>query len=170
MARPRKAVVDAVHPTRETEIRSNTTVHEPSDQPWVRPASLEAPPPRKGMVQRWIRVGVRGKDDATNASRKFREGWQPRKADTVPTDFPLPRIESGRFAGCIGVEGSILCEMPVERNEQRNKYYADIRDRATQAINDQLENASAQAGHGFGRISKVEKTTPAREVAVADDE
>jgi hypothetical protein len=163
------AAADDTHGSRESETRDNTTTHPAEDAPWTQPASLEAPPPRKGMVQRWIRVGSLGKDDATNASRKFREGWVPRKANSVPPDFPLPHIDNGKFAGCIGIEGMVLCEMTIDRNNQRNKYFQGRRDRMTDAINQQIAQSNQRIGSGFGQIVKEERSVPVREVAVQSD-
>ena len=145
-------------------------VHQVEDEPWTRPSSLEAPPKRPGYVQRWIRVGSRGTDDPTNIARKFREGWKPRPADTIPSHFHAPTISHGRYAGFVGVEGMVLCEMPEERNNQRNKYYRNKRDRMTQAVNDQLAGINTQVTPGFGPIKKLEKTKLVREVSVAPDE
>jgi hypothetical protein len=71
------------------------------------------PPARAGMDQRWIRTELGGKFDPTNWARKQREGWKARPADSVPKDFPVPRIDQGKLAGCIGIEGMILCERPL---------------------------------------------------------
>ena len=63
-----------------------------------------------------------GKDDPQNVANRMREGWQPRKADTVK-GFDVPTINHGQFDGYIGVEGMILCEAPKEMVDKRNEYY-----------------------------------------------
>lgn len=86
---------------------------------WKEPSNLEAPPPRPGYVQRWIRASVRSDADAGNLAKAARRGWTPRSADTAP-DFPAPTIKHGEFAGAIGSVDCILCERLVEL-DQREK-------------------------------------------------
>jgi hypothetical protein len=168
-ADPRKRSA-SVHGARAKQTREAEEVHEYADEPWVRPATLPHIPAREGFVQRWVRVSVRGDHDATNVSSKFREGWRPRKADTLPKDFPVPKIEQGHYTGCIGVGGNILCEMPKERNNQRNAFYRKRRERQTAAINAELAQASSHGHAGFGHIERAQKSMVVREVAAADDE
>lgn len=160
----------SLHGSREQDARDAQAVHELQDEPWVNPVSLPYIPPRRGMVQRWIRVAIRSEADPVNTARKMREGWKPRMANTVPENVPVPRIETGKYAGCIGVEGSILCEMPTERNDARNKYFSNKNQRQTDAIDARLAQESDARGSGFGP-AKVERSTKVvREVAVAADE
>lgn len=149
-----------------------TPEHELEDEPWVEPATLPRVPKRRGMVQRWIRVGLQGKADPINWARKQREGWRPRKADTVPENVPVPTISGGKFDGCIGVEGMILCEMSIERNARRNAHYKNKNTRQTASINEDLVKANRHASTAFGPIRKVEESKHVRErreVPVADD-
>src|SRR3990167_1280939 len=119
----RKKKLETTHESREQNLRVNEDVHEEEDNPWIRPASLEAPPARPGMRQRWVRVGTMGKDDPVNSMRKFREGWKPRPVESVPKNFYYPKIASGAHAGFIGVEGMLLCEMPEKRGLQRDAFF-----------------------------------------------
>lgn len=160
----RRAHDDSIHASRVQDEREAEDVHELADEPWVNPVSLPYIKPRAGMVQRWIRVAIRGEVDPVNVARKLREGWAPRKIETVPKSIPVPRIESGKYAGCIGVEGSILMEMTVERNDARNKYFAGKNQRQSDAVQQRLNEET----HG---MAKNESTTKrVREVAVAADE
>lgn len=160
------------HATRAAETRQAQEGHESWDEPWVRSGTLPEIPARTGMVQRWIRVAMRGENDATNTSRKFREGWRPRKADSLPKNFIAPTIQGGAYAGCIGVEGMLLCEMPRERNDQRNAYFARRKKTQTDAVNQQLAEASRHGSPAFGRIQKAEKTEVGRlrEVVTQEDD
>lgn len=106
------------------ESRKTHAENPPVDQ-WKPPSTLESPPPRDGYVQRWIRYSIRGNEDQENAMKKFREGWSPRDIGTIPVGFHTPTINHGQFSGFIGVEGMVLCEMPVKVNRQRTKYYQD---------------------------------------------
>ena len=131
-----------VHETRQYETWDDVDVHAEESKPWVRPTSLEAPPARPGFVQRWIRVGTMGQDDPTNVARKFREGWKPRPSTSVPATFHSPTIAHGKWAGCIGVEGMLLCEMPEKMRDKRNKHYQAKTDLVTNTIQEELQKQS----------------------------
>lgn len=131
-----------VHPTRAQEEVRPPVHGEDEDRPWTPPANLEAPPARPGYVQRWVRVSIRAEDDVTNVSQSFQEGWQPRRADTVPAKFTAPTISHGKYAGVVGVHGLILCEMPVKRNAERNAYYRNLATQQTQGVAHDLEKIS----------------------------
>lgn len=135
----------AAHPT-----RAQDPVHPPvhgadEDKPWEGAENLAAPEPRPGMAQRWIRVGVHGKDDPTNIAKSFREGWKPRRADTVPEGFEVPTIAEGKYAGVIGVHGMILCEMPKTRVAKRREYFENKTKAQTQAVARDLARVSNPA-------------------------
>jgi len=134
-----------VHPSRDYETWDEADIHEAEDKPWVRPSSLEAPPARSGFTQRWVRVGSMGKDDPTNTSRKFREGWKPRPSSTVPASYHAPTINHGKWAGCVGVEGMILCEMPTRLRDKRNAHYRAKTDGITNTIESELQKQSNPA-------------------------
>ena len=106
---------EEVHPTREDTSREET---------WSPPSMLEAPPARDGMRQRWVSTQILGQDIPHHTMKRFREGWSPRPADTIPKDFPVPTIAQGQWAGHIGIEGMILCEMPETKVASRRKYFA----------------------------------------------
>mgnify|MGYP001561004726 CR=1 FL=1 len=166
----KKTVRAAAHESRETELREAEAVHETQIDDWKRGSSLEMPPARPGMDQRWIRVSMNGRDDATNWARKQREGWHPRDAATVSKNFPVPRIEQGKFAGFIGIEGSVLCERPLRISQQRDRYFRQLNERRTASTNADLERVNqANANPAFGPIRMASKTTPAREVNVQTD-
>jgi hypothetical protein len=114
MARASRKSKD-LHPTREEESRADV---------WTPPAVLDAPPAREGYRQRWVATSILGNDVPHHTVRRFREGWTPRPKDTVPKDFPVPTIAQGEHAGFIGVEGMLLCELPEERAEARERYFA----------------------------------------------
>ena len=105
---------EEVHPTREDISR---------DETWSPPSMLEAPPAREGMRQRWVSTQILGQDIPHHTMKRFREGWSPRPADTIPKDFPVPTIAQGQWAGHIGIEGMILCEMPETKVASRISLY-----------------------------------------------
>ena len=155
---------DSIHAARVQDERAAVDVHDYEDEPWVNPASLPYIKPRPGMVQRYIRVAMRGEADPVNTARKLREGWVPRRVDTVPRNVPVPHIDSGKYAGYVGVEGMILMEMPEERNAARNKYFANRNKQQSDAVDLKLAKETR------GKVNVEKSTKVVREVAVAADE
>jgi hypothetical protein len=128
------------HESRESQTRAQVG--------WMPPAMLDAPPPRPGYRQRWIATSILGKDESANVSRRLREGWEPRKVDTLPEDWKLraPTLDHGKFAGYVGVEGMLLCEMPEELVRQRTNYYRDITSAQQQYVGEQLARTAREGG------------------------
>jgi hypothetical protein len=61
--------------TRESEIR---------EESWEPASILPDPLPQEGWVFRWIRTSMVGTLDNMNVSKRFREGWEPVKAEDHP--------------------------------------------------------------------------------------
>ena len=160
-----RARARSVHETREQEMRESEPVWDQYEGDWKPPSNLDAPPARPGFVQRWIRVGSQGKDDSTNTARRFREGWRPRRADTVAKDFPVPRVNQGTWSGCIMVEGMLLCELPRAMADKRRKFFAAKNRQMSEAIDREL----AAAGTSKVPVIKGEKSTLVREVVADED-
>jgi len=77
-----------------------------------------------------------GTADPSNVSAKFREGWEPVKAE----DYPELRIQAdpnSRFKGNIEIGGLLVCKAPKELMDQRNAYY----DRQAQAQIQSVDNS-----------------------------
>lgn len=111
---------------------------------WKEPSNLEAPPPRPGYVQRWVRCSVRSDADAGNLARAARRGWVPRKSETAP-DFPAPTIKHGEFAGAIGSVDCILCERPVEVDRRERAIVQARNNRQMQATVSMLSEQEHRA-------------------------
>jgi hypothetical protein len=94
-------------------------------QLWTPPETLPNPKAQPGWVFRWIRTTIMGQMDPTNASAKFREGWEPVKASDVPElmMFTDPNSNS-RFKDNIEIGGLLLCKAPEEMAQQRAEYYS----------------------------------------------
>ena len=157
---------EPVHETRAYDTYELEDANKVDDKPWVRPTSLDAPPARPGFIQRWIRVSMKGEADATNTSRKFREGWKPRPADTVTSSYQVPTISHGKWAGAIGVEGMLLCEMPKAMADKRRKFNSARTAEITNAIEAELQ---AQEHPGMP-ITQTRVSQRVREVRVQKDE
>ena len=125
---------------------------------WRRHSDLEAPPPRAGYVNRFIRIRLGTVRDTARLRNALREGWRPVKASSV-SDRSLPTISLDQFGEVIGVEDLILCEMPERTHQQRQKFYRN-------------KGVSQEDASGFGPIVPTRRTTVTRRppnVEVADD-
>jgi len=107
---------------REAESRAKTQRR----KPWAPPSKLEAPEAPAGYKHRWIRTAIRGEDDKMNVNAKFREGWEPVRADEYPElADQYPTIDEGQHAGVIGVGGLMLARIPEETVQERTEYYRE---------------------------------------------
>lgn len=113
--------------TRELENRESTK----RKQAWTPPQSLPTPKEQDGYRFRWVRTAIMGQFDPTNTSAKFREGWEPVKAEDHP-ELMMMADPNSRFKGNVENGGLLLCKAPAEMVEQRNAYYA-------KQANDQLQ-------------------------------
>ena len=91
---------------------------------WRPPETLPSPDPRPGWTHRWVRISMMGQTDASNRSSKFREGYEPVKAEEYP-ELMMHATADGPFNGGIEVGGLLLCRIPSEFLEQRAAYYAN---------------------------------------------
>ena len=104
--------------TREVENRESAQ----RKMAWTPPQTLPEPEPQEGWVFRWIRTSIMGQPDPSNTSAKFREGWEPVKADDQPK-LMLQADPNSRFKGNIEIGGLLLCKAPEEMMKQRDDYY-----------------------------------------------
>jgi hypothetical protein len=116
---------------RAVETRKDET----RDQPWEPASILPDPIPQEGWVFRWIRTSMIGSADNTNVSKKFREGWEPVRAE----DHPELQIMSDHKSewgakGNIEVGGLLLCKSPKEVVDKRREYYHRHADAQMQAV------------------------------------
>ena len=114
---------------REMETRETTQ----RVQRWTQPQGLPTPQPEEGYSFRWVRTALLGQFDPTNTSAKFREGWEPVKADSQPQMFAFADPNS-RFKGNIEIGGLLLCKIPKEFMEQRAAFYKKASDDQVQAV------------------------------------
>jgi len=124
------------------------------DEPWKLPAELDAPEPRQGFTQRWIRIRTGNVEDAKNSMKKFREGWLPRGLETVPQGYAPPTFLHSQLGDVIGVDDLILCEMPIKKAVQRNAYYKNKTARMIEGVENDLRKVS----RGGPRIAQSNKT------------
>ena len=125
---------------RDEESRPQTT--------WTPPALLDAPEARPGMVQRWVSTTIQGKETPDNVYKRMREGWEPRKSSTVK-DQKFPTINHGQWAGCIGIEGMLLCEMPKDKHQSMKAYYKGRSNDQNEALTGELDSLGRKTGTQF---------------------
>ena len=154
--------------TREQEDQTPNRDFESRDEEWLPPSVLDAPPPREGFRQRWIATRILGEETPAHTMRRFREGWVPRKKDTLPEGFHAPTINHGQYADVIGVEGMILCEMPKSRVEARDRYYRQKSIDQNISVEKDLQRIERANGERFAE--KQFKAGVQRGQRVADDE
>ena len=129
---------------------------------WVQPTGLPTPQPEEGYAFRWVRTALMGQFDPTNTSAKFREGWEPVKAESQPQmhEFADP---NSRFKGNIEIGGLLLCKIPKEFMEQRAAFYRKASDDQVKALDNNFMQANdprmplfseRKTGVSFGRGSK----------------
>jgi hypothetical protein len=148
-----------LHPSRDDEDRAEL---------WTPPAMLDAPPARDGYRQRWVSTQIQGQDVPHHVMRKFREGWVPRPADTIPASFPMPTIAHGQFEGSVGVEGHILCEMTLEKVKARAKYFDQKTNDLNSFVTQSLDKAERAGGQRIEREFD-SAVTRGRPIPVDDD-
>ena len=153
---------------RVSETRENIRADEERpDTAWKPPSLLDAPIPRPGYVQRWIATSIQGKETPDNVYKRMREGWEPRKADSVK-DPLFPTINHGQWAGSIGIEGMLLCEMPKEKHRAMKEYYHNRSIEANESVAGDLEALGRNNGQPIYQERK-SSSSRGRDLSVMDD-
>lgn len=142
----------SAHVTRDAEEAQRHVAHaDDADVVWRAPSNLDAPPPRPGMVQRWVRDGLTDPKDVPHFMRKVREGWQPRDPSTVPGASRAYTVgKAANDSACIRVGSMVLMEMPDRVARARNNAVRDAVDRLARAVPESVE-----ALNGRGQFSAV---------------
>ena len=121
--------------TRASQTRAKTE----KPKVWTPPSSLDAPPAPDGYRHRWIRAESMGSDDSKNVTGKLRSGWEFVRADEYPNE-DYPSIDSGKYAGVIGVGGLVLARITEELAQSREEYFRkQVADREEALENDVLK-------------------------------
>lgn len=109
-------------------------------QPWHPVTTVPEVEGRPGWAHHWVRVTVLGKPDNKNASKRFREGWEPCERKDYP-EFELVLGDHGSSwekRGGIEVGGLLLCKMSSKKVAERNAYFAKKSSDQLQAVDSQL--------------------------------
>tara|TARA_R100001480_G_scaffold152540_1_gene154686 strand:- start:732 stop:1220 length:489 start_codon:yes stop_codon:yes gene_type:complete len=154
---------------RAQEVRENVRDIESRPQAsWTPPALLDAPDARPGFVQRWVATSIQGKDTPDNVYKRMREGWEARPASTVKNQL-FPTINHGQWEGCIGIEGMLLCEMPIEKHRQMKSYYAGKSVEQNQSLTSDLTALEQKSGQKIYQERK-SSVSGGRQVSVMEDQ
>ena len=154
-------------------VRANQTrnsVRDEESRPmtaWKPPSLLDAPEARPGYVQRWVATSIQGKESPDNVYKRMREGWEPRKADSVK-DPLFPTINHGQWAGSIGIEGMLLCEMPKEKHRAMKEYYHNRSVEANESVAGDLEALGRNNGQPIYQERK-SSSSRGRDLSVMED-
>ena len=125
--------------TIKTSRASQTRAKTEKPKVWTPPSSLDAPPAPDGYRHRWIRAESMGQDDSKNITGKLRSGWEFVRADEYPNE-DYPSIDSGKYAGVIGVGGLVLARITEELAQSREEYFRkQVADREEALENDVLK-------------------------------
>ena len=135
--------------TRASQTRAKTE----KPKVWTPPSSLDAPPAPDGYRHRWIRAESMGQDDSKNITGKLRSGWEFVRADEYPNE-DYPSIDSGKYAGVIGVGGLVLARISEELAQSREEYFKKV----TQDRNDAIENDVLKEQHPSMPINQDRQT------------
>jgi hypothetical protein len=123
---------------------------------WAPPTQLDAPEPRPGMKQRWIRSSLLGKSDGKNISLQGGQGWRPRTLSSVPEGDRkrYPTSKDARTSAEFMVNGDlVLCEIPERMfNQMRDHYRGKSKGQTDALIDANLASAAVKGGerHGMG--------------------
>jgi len=94
---------------------------------WENPINLPDPDPQEGWAFRYIRTALLGETDNTNVSRRFRDGWETCRLEDHPELKNQMMDHKSEWAekGNIEIGGQLLCKMPQELAEARDRHFRD---------------------------------------------
>lgn len=158
-ARP-KQVHTPMHEARGSESDArNTPRLSAADYEWRPPTNLDAPEPRPGYVQRWVRSEFRSEADNLNWTAKLREGWRPRDPKTVSESEYYFGEGSKNGQDVIRVGGMILMEAPLQLVQKKRQAINEQTRRQEQSVSMETDRASREGvAEGYAPIRR-EHTT-----------
>lgn len=117
----------------------STEVREEKARPasWKPPEQYPMPPPQPGVVFRWIRTSICGQPDTRNASKRFREGWEPVPAAEFP-EFHLTSDTNSQYSENFEVGGLLLCRCSEEVMNERKRYYQKVTDAQIDSVDNSM--------------------------------
>lgn len=138
-------VHEPMHDARGSESDARNTPRETlADYQYRPPTHLDAPPPRPGYVQRWVRSEFRTENDNLNWQAKLREGWAPRDPKTVPGHLYFFGQTSKTGQDVIRVGGMILMECPEAKVRLKREAIREAVRRQEQSVSMDTDKASRE--------------------------
>lgn len=125
---------------RDLESRASQT-----REPYAPPSLLPTPNPEPGFTFRWVATHVLGTANPVNMSKRFREGWEPVKAEDHP------ELGLAQVSGNVEIGGLMLVKIPVEKVQARNAYYSGQTQRQMESVDN---NFMAQNDPRMPKFSK----------------
>lgn len=121
---------DDVHTANESarQADSRTEVDRDSEVPtsWRLPSRLDAPPPRPGYRNRFVRFRNGNEEDAEHFEEALEEGWRPVKRSRTRQVHELTATTHGKYGGYYVKRGLILMEIPETLEIQRERYFKKV--------------------------------------------
>ncbi len=115
--------------SRESQTRDKTE----RKKTWAPASRIPSPDREDGYSYRWVRTSMLGQADNTNVSAKFREGWEPVRAEDHSELMVQSDIDS-RFEGNVEVGGLLLCKNSKENVEARQEYHRELNQRQMDSV------------------------------------
>lgn len=124
------------HRANASDRQVEHTVERDNDMPtqWREPRRLDAPPPRPGYVQRFVRFRSGSEEDAENFEEMLEEGWRPRKRSSVRKVHELTANTHKQHGEYYVKRGLILMELPEKLKVQRDRFYATQRENMLKGV------------------------------------
>ena len=105
----------------------------PSDS-YIPPSLLPMPDERPGWKHHYVRTASLGQADNRNVSKRLREGWEPINLSEYP-ELAGERCDVGsNYPDSLEIGGLLLCKMPTEEVDKRNKYYSDLANQQKESV------------------------------------
>lgn len=138
---------EEMHELRDAEVRDVPRTSS-ADIVYRPPTNLDAPEPRPGYVQRWVRSSFRDGDDTLNWQARLGEGWRPRDPKTVP-DHEARFRPMNQKADHISVGGLVLMEIDEQVMLAKRRWINEQNRRQEQSVSLETDRAS-KAGVAAG--------------------
>lgn len=150
----------AMHMTREAEPDArNTPRMSIAGDVYRSPQHLDAPEPRPGYAQRWVRGEFRTESDNNNWQLRMREGWRPRDPKTVPEAEAFYGASSRSGQEVIRVGGLVLMEIQIERLEAKRQTVREATRRQELSVAMETDRVSREGmASGHAPIVREERT------------
>jgi len=160
----------SVHSSHDAEDMDQEDVHMFMDDGFSTPKNLDAPAPRDGMDQRWIRCETRTDKDHMNLQRQMKNGWVARPLESISSSWQQISHHASGSDG-LYVDGMLLCERPKALGARQKAQVQARLKKQRQYVSGQVAGQNAQNAHANMPFDFVEQreTTRGRRPTVMDD-